>query len=73
MSQKKTLGIWTNPVRECDNQLEVLEQTVVTWRGRLEVGRLSAKWAWVSYFHQFWAKLKYGVGVNASTVKDLLN
>ena len=35
------------------------------------MGKLPAKWAWTSYFHQLWAKLKYGLGTNSSSVADL--
>ena len=69
---KKTLGIWTNPAGDCDMQLEVLKSASSTWTSRLETGRLPAKWAWVSYFNQLWTKLRYGLGINASPVEDLL-
>ena len=66
------LGIWTNPAGDGDKQLEVMEATIGTWTSRLKAGRLPAKWAWVSYFHQLWVKFRYGLGVNASSVEDLL-
>ena len=69
---KKTLGIWTNPAGDCSKQLEVIHEKVDTWTNRLEVGKLPAKWAWVSYFHQLWAKIRFGLGVNASPVGDLV-
>ena len=42
-------------------------------RNRLTAGKLPAKWAWVSYFHQLWPKLHFGLGTNSSAVDDLLN
>jgi len=70
-TSKKTLGIWTNPAGDCTKQLEVIHEKATQWTDRLSVGRLPAKWAWVSYFHQLWARLKYGLGCNSSPVADL--
>ena len=68
---KKTLGIWTSPAGDCTKQIEVIVSTVKTWGLRLQVGKLPAKWAWKSYFHQLWAKLRYGLGTNSSSVATL--
>ena len=70
-TSKKTLGIWTNPAGDCSKQLEVLLEKITTWSGRLLSGKLPAKWAWVSYYHQLWAQLKYGLGCNASPIVEL--
>ena len=69
---KKTLGVWMNPAGDCTDQLNVLTEKIETWTLRLSVGKLPAKWGWVSYFHQLWARLKYGLGCNVSPVDDLL-
>ncbi len=69
---KKTLGVWTNPAGDCAQQLTVLTEKMEEWTNRLVVGKLPAKWGWVSYFHQLWARLKYGLGCNASPVAELL-
>ena len=49
----------------------LLEKTTI-WTYKLSYGKLPAKWAWVSYFHQLWAKICFGLGVNASPVGDLV-
>ena len=41
------------------------------WTDCLSVSKLPARWAWVSYYHQLWAKLRYGLGTNSSPVEDL--
>ncbi len=69
---KKTLGLYTNPAGCCKKQLGVMTRTIKTWTDRLEVGKLPAKWGWVSYFHQLWAKLRYGLGCNSSPLDELL-
>ncbi len=71
MNHKKTLVIWTNPSGCCRRQLEILTNVIKVWTDRLCVGWLPTKWAWVSYFQQLWAKLRYGQGVNSSPVLDL--
>ena len=68
---KKTLGVWMNPAGDFQKQLDVFHDTLEKWIDRLSVGRLPAKWAWVSYFQQLWAKLKCGLGTNASSAADL--
>ena len=68
---KKMLGVWTNPAGDCSKQLEVLLEKTTIWTDRLSSRKLPAKWAWVSYYHQLWAKLKYGLGCNASPVAAL--
>jgi len=67
----KTLGVWTNPAGDCLKQLEVIQEKLETWTNRLTAGKLPAKWAWVSYFQQLWAGLRYGLGTNSSPVEDL--
>ena len=62
---KKTLGVWTNPAGDCKKQLEVIHKVTEKWANRLSAGRLPAKWAWVSYFHQLWAKLRYKLGTKS--------
>ena len=68
---KKTLGIWTNPAGDCTKQLEIIRGKVEKWTDRLQAGKLPSKWAWVSYFHQLWSQLRYGLGCNSSAVEDL--
>ena len=68
---KKTLGIWTNPASDCTEQLDVIQGTVQKWTDRLQVGKLLSKWVLVSYFHELWSQLRYGIGCNASIVEDL--
>ena len=68
---KKTLGVWTNPAGICQKQLDVFHDVMEKWTNRLSAGKLPAKWAWVSYFQQLWAKLRYGLGTNLSPVADL--
>ena len=68
---KKTLGIWTNPAGDCSRQLEAFVMRLTTWTNRLSAGKLPSRWAWVSYFHQLWPGLDYGLGVNSSPVEDL--
>ena len=53
-----TLGIWTNPAGECQKQLDIFYDVMDKWTNRLSAGKLPARWAWVSYFHQLWAKGK---------------
>ena len=67
----KTLGVWTNPAGICQKQLDVFHDVMEKWTNRLSAGKLPAKWAWVSYFQQLWAKLRYGLGTNLSPVADL--
>ncbi len=52
-------------------QSPILNKVIKEWTDRLCIGRLPAKWAWVSYFQQLWAKLWYGLGVNSSPVLNL--
>ena len=68
---KKTLGIQTNPAGDCQSQLDVFHDALKKWTNRLSVGRLPARWGWVSYFQQLWPKLKYGLGTNSSSVETL--
>ncbi len=48
-----------------------MNNIIKEWIDRLCVGRLPAKWTWVSYFQKLWAKLQYGLGVNFSPVSYL--
>ena len=68
---KKTLGVWTNPAGDCDKQVEVITEKLGVWTDRLEMGKLPARWAWVSYFHQLWPRIGYGLGTNSSGVAEL--
>ncbi len=68
---EKTLGIWTNPAGDCTDQLTKLREHLEKCTNRLAAGRLSSRWAWVSYYQQLCAKLHYGLGTNSSPVKDL--
>ena len=68
---KKTLGIHSNAAGRYQDQVNVWIDTVQTWTGRLERGRLPAKWAWVSYGQQLWAKIRYGMGTNGSSIEEL--
>ena len=68
---KKTLGVWTNPTGNCNKQVEVITEKLGVWTDRLETGKLPARWAWVSYFHQLWPRIGYGLGTNASGVAEL--
>jgi hypothetical protein len=70
---QKTLGIYSNPCGCYAKQVDVLIDTIQTWTTRVSTGKLPAKWAWVSYSHQLWAKLRYGLGTNGSQLADLLN
>ena len=70
---RKTLGIWTNPAGNCSRQLEAFTTRLTTWTDQLCAGKLPSRWAWVSYFHQLWPGLDYGLGVNSLPVEDLEN
>jgi hypothetical protein len=70
---QKTLGIYSNPCGCYAKQVDVLLDTIQTWTTRVSTGKLPAKWAWVSYSHQLWAKLRNGLGTNGSPLEDLLN
>ena len=49
---KLTLGVWTNPLGDCSNQLMVIHNKIEVWTNRLTAGKLPANWAWISYFYQ---------------------
>ncbi len=70
---RKTLGIFTNPAGACEKQVDVMQDKIQTWTFRLKNGNLPAKWAWVSYFNQLWPRLRYGLGVNASPLEEIVD
>ena len=70
---KKTLGIHTNPAGLCQRQLDHFHDALKEWTNRLSIGKLPAKWAWVSYLQQLWPRLRYGLGTNSSPVEDLVD
>ena len=67
----KTLNIWTNPAGDCQKQLDIFYDVIKKWTDRLLGGKLPARWAWVRYVHQLWAKLQCGLGANSSIVETL--
>ena len=69
---KKTLGAWMNPAGNCSKQLKVIHDVTEKWANQLSAGRLHVKWAWVSYFHQLWAKIRYGLRTNSLSVEELV-
>ena len=70
---QKTLGLWTNPAGDCSKQLAVIKDKVADWTDRLAGGKLPARWGWVSYSTQLWARLRYGLGCNASGAEELIS
>lgn len=43
------------------------------WTDRLAGGRLPARWGWVSYTTQLWARLRCGLGCNYSGAGELIS
>ena len=68
---RKTFRIWTNPAGDCSRQLEAFTAQIIILTDRLSAGKLPSRRAWVSYFHQLWPWLDYGLGVNFSPVEAL--
>ena len=46
---------------------------VEKWTNHLLAKRIHAKWAWVSYIHQLWAKFKYEMCTKDFPGGDLMN
>ena len=68
---KKALGLLSNAAGNYQDQVNAWIDAIQTWTGRLDRGRLPAKWVWVSYGQQLWVNLRYGMGTNGSPVDKL--
>ena len=67
----ENLGLFARPDGDCSNHLRQLAGRIEDWTTRVKNGALPTRSVWLSYTHQLWAGLRYGLGASAAKLKDI--
>ena len=67
----ENLGLFARPDGDCSNHLRQLAERIEDWTTRVKNGALPTRSVWLSYAHQLWAGLRYGLGASAAKLKDI--
>jgi hypothetical protein len=65
---KKTLGIYDAPAGGNEGHLNYIKGKAMTWVNRMTNGHLPSHMAWVTYKHQLWPGLRYGLGTMTNDI-----
>lgn len=58
----KTLGVYHSPVGDHAHHLSQLNMKASDWMNKIKNGHLPSAYVLLSYFHQLWPGLRYGLG-----------
>ena len=62
----ENLGLFGRPDGDCSNHLGQMAGRIEDWTTRVKNGALPTRSVWLSYAHQLWAGLRYGLGASAA-------
>ena len=66
----KSLGVFTSPHAGHKEHLQYIHDRVDEWLVKMVNGHLPAALAWMSYLHQLWSGLRYGLGTLTNNLDD---
>lgn len=67
---EKTLGVYHSPAGNHAAHLHYLYRRSEQWLCRLKNGHLPSWMIWMSYYHQLWPGLRYGLGTLTNSITD---
>lgn len=67
----ENLGLYTRPDGKSDNHFEQMRERVTTWTAQIKSGTIPTRSVWMSYTHQLWAGLRYGLGACSASMTNL--
>ena len=65
----KSLGIFTSPHGGHETHLAYIQERVEGWIASMKNGHLPAPLSWMSYIHQLWPGVRYGLGVLTNNIE----
>ena len=66
----KSLGVFTSPMIGHADHLLYIQSKVADWIISMTNGHLPAALAWMSYIHQLWPGLRYGLGTLTNCISE---
>jgi sentrin-specific protease 1 len=67
----ENLGLFVRPDGSPEKQFEVMREKITTWSGQIKNGVIPTRSVWMSYTHQLWSGLRYGLGACSASMTAL--
>jgi hypothetical protein len=65
------LGLFARPDGKSDKHFEQMRERIEMWTAQIKSGTIPTRSVWMSYTHQLWAGLRYGLGACSASLTAL--
>ncbi|KAL7459566.1 hypothetical protein ACHAWC_011573 [Mediolabrus comicus] len=67
----QNLGFKTRPDGKWNQQFKQMQERATTWTAQIKSGHIPTRSVWMSYTHQLWSGLRYGLGACSAPLGEL--
>ena len=69
----ENLGMLARPDGNPTQQFACMKEKMTNWTAKIKNGSIPTRSVWMSYTHQLWAGLRYGLSANSASLLELQN